>query len=107
MPRKLKLSSRQSAILRMLEEAGAESFDTIFPTVELEDFDELERDIGVLRSLGLVSFFTDLGSAETRYAVMTDEEISRMLPLRDLYLHDDSRTHGLLLTDSGNHSLTT
>jgi len=105
MPRKLKLTPRQSAILTMLEEAGAEAFDAIFPTVEPQDIDGLEREVEVLHQLGLVDYYMDLGSAETRYTVMGHEEIDRLPPLRGIYRQEASRVHGLLITDSGRKSL--
>jgi hypothetical protein len=54
MPRKLKLSPLQGALLLMLEEAGSETLPCVLATLEPEDLEVFNRQVEELIELGLI-----------------------------------------------------
>jgi len=54
MPRRIKLSPLQRDILRLLEEAGAETVGTIIATLKPSDQSQFDARVGGLVTLGLI-----------------------------------------------------
>ncbi|MEM9478704.1 MAG: hypothetical protein AAGA58_03470 [Verrucomicrobiota bacterium] len=77
MPRKLKLTERQGLILRLLEEAGAESQNTIVASFGSQDMEAFHADLAFLLNEGLINCSTDEENSE----IAISEEGLRILKL--------------------------
>ena len=107
MPRKLKLSPLQGAILQMLEEAGSEEISTIIATFDSEPTKRIEEALQHLSHIDLV-FFVRAGDATQRDgALQTDETIAELPSLRSIHESPNNLRIEVVLSERGSSALVT